>query len=162
VAPAKTQTARVILDSKAIGTVTPTQKFTLVPATGATVAYGQHCPGPDQSCDGIEARCQLWCNNPLVPQGGVAGFTCSCHWWWDSQQECCRYVCSFTCECVGLPEPPYHEPYIPWCDASAGRNAVARVPARPWSHPCGAAFVARGSAGGSGPPAGCDRAPATP
>lgn len=112
--PGKTQTARVILDSKAIGPVDPSHRFKLTPATGATVSYGQRCQGPSQSCEGIEHYCELWCNNPLVPQGGVAGYSCSCHWWWDSQGQCWRYVCPFTCECVGLPEPPYQDPFIPW------------------------------------------------
>lgn len=110
----ETVKARHVLDSRAVGTVDPSDKFTLAPATGATVNPGQRCQGPDGTCEGVEARCQLLCNNPLAPQGGLASFSCSCYWYWDSTAACWRYVCPFTCECVGLPEPPYHDPYLRW------------------------------------------------
>ena len=44
----------------------------------------------------------------------MADAICSCHWKWDSEGQCWRYVCPFTCECSGLPEPPYQDPFIPW------------------------------------------------
>jgi hypothetical protein len=114
IAPGKTQTARQTLDSKSIGPVSPAYRFQLAPAAGATISYGNTCQGANQTCDGVEHYCQLQCNNPLVPQGGVASATCSCGWWWDYNDQCWRYVCHFYCECQGLPEPPYQDPYMPW------------------------------------------------
>jgi len=112
--PNKARTTRHRLDSKALGKVDASYAFEIRPATAATVSAGLRCQGPSGSCEGAEYQCELWCNNPLVPQGGVASYSCSCNWYWDGSGQCWRYVCGVACECAGLPEPPYDDPFVVW------------------------------------------------